>query len=307
LTGKEQLDRWYDETSRPSLKLRIFDVVIPYPNFSPDIFSIGPFPPFGPFPALPAIHVRWYGMMYILGFVFGYLLMKRRNEETGLKLDVNTLMDFAFYLFVGVLLGGRIGYVLFYNPLVFAANPLEIFALHHGGMSFHGGLIGTIIAGYVFCWQKGIHYYRMADAVIPGIPIGLGLGRLGNFINAELWGRPTDVSWAMVFPTDPAGLPRHPSQLYEFALEGVLIFVVLMLLRRWQWPAGFLFWTFFALYGAARITSEFFREPDAHLSFLFSEVTAGMVLSVPMLVIGLLMMVWLVARRRLAQTAGVAV
>jgi phosphatidylglycerol:prolipoprotein diacylglycerol transferase len=259
-------------------------VVIAYPTISPDIVAFGP------------IHIRWYGMMYILGFFLGYLLLKKRSVETGLSLDKNVLMDFAFYLFVGVLLGGRIGYVLFYNPLVFLANPLEILAVHHGGMSFHGGLIGTILAGYVFCWQQGINFYRMADAVIPAIPIGLGLGRLGNFINAELWGRPTDVAWAMVFPTDPAQLPRHPSQLYEFALEGVVLFLVLMGLRRLRLQPGVLFWSFMALYGAARITCEFFREPDAHLSFLFANVTAGMVLSVPMVVGGIVMVAWLSMR-----------
>ncbi|MEB3223442.1 MAG: prolipoprotein diacylglyceryl transferase [Candidatus Sericytochromatia bacterium] len=268
--------------------------MIAYPHFNPDIVSLGP------------LHIRWYGMMYILGFLFGYLLLKKRNEETGLRLDKNVLMDFAFYLFVGVLLGGRVGYVLFYNPLVFLANPLEILAVHHGGMSFHGGLIGTILAGYVFCWQQGIHYYKMADAVIPAIPIGLGLGRLGNFINAELWGRPTDVQWAMVFPTDPAQLPRHPSQLYEFALEGVALFVVLMLLRRLQLAPGVLFWTFFTLYGLARITCEFFREPDAHLSFLFANVTAGMVLSVPMVVGGVVMVTWLTLRARTQTPAASA-
>ena len=251
--------------------------MIPYPQISPTLIALGP------------IQIRWYGLMYILGFVFGYLLLKKRNEETGLNLDKTILMDFGFYLFVGVLLGGRIGYILFYNPLMFLANPLEMVALWHGGMSFHGGLIGTILAGWVFCWQKGIHFYTLADVVMPSVPIGLALGRIGNFINGELWGRESNVPWAMIFPMDPLQVPRHPSQLYEFMLEGVALFTILMVLRRFKLPAGTLFWTFMCFYGLFRIIGESFREPDAHLMFIFSHVTAGMILSVPMFLGGLIM------------------
>ncbi|MEB3198820.1 MAG: prolipoprotein diacylglyceryl transferase [Candidatus Sericytochromatia bacterium] len=253
--------------------------MIPYPQIGPDIVALGP------------IHIRWYGMSYLMGFFLGYLLLKKRNVETGLKLDQELLADFAFYIFLGVILGGRLGYVLFYHPMLYLTHPEEILYIFRGGMSFHGGMIGTWIAGYLFCKKHGIHFYRLADAVIPAIPIGLGLGRLGNFINGELWGRPTDVPWAMVFPMDPTGLPRHPSQLYEFGLEGVLIFTILMAMRRLPLPPGFLFWSFVTLYAMARITSEFFREPDAHLAFLFSQITAGMLLSLPMLVVGIVMLV----------------
>lgn len=268
----EHLQRWFSEHWR-------------YPEISPDLIAFGP------------IHIRWYGMMYILGFALGYLLLKKRSRETGLNIDVEVLKDFAFYLFVGVLLGGRLGYVLFYQPMYYVQNPVEFLYIFRGGMSFHGGLIGTLLAGWLFCSRKGIDFYRMADAVIPAVPIGLGLGRIGNFINAELWGRPTTVPWAMVFPTDPTQQLRHPSQLYEFLLEGVLLFTILMVLRRFKLAPGVLFWTFIMLYGVARIVGEFFREPDAHLSFLFSQVpglasanlTAGMLLSLPMLVGGLVM------------------
>jgi phosphatidylglycerol:prolipoprotein diacylglycerol transferase len=227
--------------------------------------------------------------MYILGFAIGYLVLKKRAEEMHLNLDRTVLMDFAFYLFVGVLVGGRVGYILFYNPVYFATHFTEVLALWHGGMSFHGGLIGTILAGFIFCWQNKINFYQMADAVIPAVPIGLGLGRLGNFINGELWGRQADIPWAMVFPLDPTGLPRHPSQLYEFAMEGVIMFTVLWLLRKKPMPQGTLFWIFITLYGCFRIISEVFREPDAHLSFILPNITAGMILSTPMVVGGLTM------------------
>ena len=253
--------------------------MIPYPNINPVLIQVGP------------LQVRWYGLMYILGFVIGYAILKKRAEEMNLNLDKTTLMDFAFYLFVGVLVGGRVGYILFYNPVYFATHPAEIFALWQGGMSFHGGLIGTILAGFLFCWQQKIDFYRMADAVIPAVPVGLGLGRLGNFINGELWGRPAEIPWAMVFPMDPTGLPRHPSQLYEFLMEGVLLFLILWLMRKRPMPSGTLFWLFICLYGFFRLVGELFREPDAHLAFLFPNITAGMILSLPMFLGGLIMIV----------------
>ena len=253
--------------------------MIPYPQFDPVLVQLGP------------LQVRWYGLMYILGFAIGYLILKFRAKETHMDVDKNTLMDFAFYLFVGVLVGGRVGYILFYNPVYFATHPAEVFALWQGGMSFHGGLIGTLVAGFIFCWQQRIDYYRLADAVIPAVPIGLLLGRLGNFINGELWGRPTDVPWAMVFPADPTALPRHPSQLYEAIMEGVILFVILWVMRRFRLPDGVMFWTFICGYGLARLIGELFREPDAHLSFIMPNITAGMILSLPMFLVGLVMII----------------
>ena len=259
--------------------------MIQYPNINPVLIQLGP------------LQVRWYGLMYILGFALGYLVLKKRAAEMNLNLDKTVLMDFAFYLFVGVLVGGRVGYILFYNPVYFATHLTEVLALWQGGMSFHGGLIGTILAGFLFCWQHKIDFYKMADAVIPAVPIGLGLGRLGNFINGELWGRQSDAPWAMVFPMDPEQLPRHPSQLYEFAMEGVILFAVLWLLRKVAMPKGTLFWIFITLYGTFRIIAETFREPDAHLAFILPNITAGMILSVPMVMGGLIMIALGYARR----------
>jgi phosphatidylglycerol:prolipoprotein diacylglycerol transferase len=260
--------------------------LIPYPNISPVLVQLGP------------LQIRWYGLMYILGFALGYLVLKKRSAEMGLNLDKTVLMDFAFYLFVGVLVGGRVGYILFYNPVYFATHLNEVLALWNGGMSFHGGLIGTILAGFLFCWQHKIDFYKMADAVIPAVPIGLGLGRLGNFINGELWGRPSQSPWAMVFPLDPTQEPRHPSQLYEFAMEGLILFTVLWLLRKVPMPSGNLFWIFITLYGTFRLIGELFREPDAHLQFIMPNITAGMILSLPMVIIGLSMIALGYARRR---------
>lgn len=269
--------------------------MIPYPNLDPIALQFGPLvfsKPIMGFTQLGPLAIRWYGLMYILGFIFGYLVLKKRVREANLRMDPALLMDFAFYIFLGVLVGGRIGYILFYNPVMFASNLREVVALWHGGMSFHGGLIGSILSGWIFCRQRGLSYYRMADALIPAIPIGLGLGRLGNFINGELWGRPTDASIAMVFPADPTHLPRHPSQLYEFAMEGVLLFILLWVLRNRKMPMGTLFWTFISGYGLARILGETFREPDAHLSYLLGNwATAGMILSLPMFLGGLVMIV----------------
>ncbi|MDB5096873.1 MAG: putative prolipoprotein diacylglyceryl transferase [Cyanobacteria bacterium RYN_339] len=257
--------------------------MITYPQIDPVLIHAGP------------LQIRWYGLMYIMGFMLGYQILRKRSAETKLNFDQTVLMDFAFYLFVGVLLGGRIGYILFYNPVMFLKNPMEMAALWHGGMSFHGGMIGTILSGWFFCYQKKVSFYRLADTVIPAIPVGLGLGRLGNFINGELWGRETNVPWAMIFPQDISGHPRHPSQLYEFVMEGVLLFAILWIGRRFNLPKGNLFWLFITFYGLFRLIGEQFREPDAQLMYLLPNmlpnVTAGMVLSLPMFVGGLVMFV----------------
>jgi phosphatidylglycerol:prolipoprotein diacylglycerol transferase len=257
--------------------------VITYPQIDPVLIHAGP------------LQIRWYGLMYIMAFMVGFQVLKKRSAETGLSFHQTVLMDFAFYLFVGVLAGGRIGYILFYNPVMFFKNPTEMAALWHGGMSFHGGLIGTILSGWFFCYQKKVSFYRLADCVIPAFPIGLGLGRLGNFINGELWGRPTNVPWAMIFPADPTGLPRHPSQLYEFTMEGIILFSIVWFGRKLNLPKGNLFWLFITFYGLFRIIGEQFREPDAQLMYLLPNVlpnvTAGMVLSLPMFLGGLIMFV----------------
>ena len=249
--------------------------MIPYPAIDPVAVKLGP------------LQVRWYGLAYIAGFTLGYLILKKRLQETGLRLEGTLPGDFIVTLIFGVLVGARLGYVLFYNPIHYYLHPDQIFAIWSGGLSFHGGLIGAILAGFYFCWKHQIDFHRLADTGVVAAPIALGLGRLGNFINGELWGRASDVPWAMVFPADPTGLPRHPSQLYEFFLEGVVITLVLWAVRNRPMPRGTLFWLFITLYGAFRIVGETFREPDAHLAFLFPGITAGMLLSVPMVLIGL--------------------
>ena len=266
--------------------------MVAYPHFSPTIFQIGPFA------------LRWYGLMYVLGFAIGSRILRKRLAEEGLALDNQAVSDFVFYLFAGVILGGRFGYVLFYNLPFFVAHPVEIPAIWHGGMSFHGGLVGTLVAGYVFCRRRGVPFFQLADAVTPAVPVGLGLGRLGNFINGELWGRATSAPWAMVFPGDPSGIPRHPSQLYEFAMEGVLLFTVLWAFRRLNLPTGALFWIFITGYGVCRIIGEQFREPDPQLSFILPHITAGMILSLPMFLVGLAMLLVTLRTPRQPEFAG---
>jgi phosphatidylglycerol---prolipoprotein diacylglyceryl transferase len=248
--------------------------MIPYPNIDPVIFQIGP------------LAVRWYGLMYVLGFASSYLLVlyqigKKRVQVTRAQVD-----DLYFYIIVGLLVGARLGYVIFYNLKAYIQDPLEILVLWHGGMSFHGGLIGAFIAGYIVIRKKGIAFWKVADLVIPTAPIGLALGRIGNFINAELFGKPSDVPWAMVFPAG-GNVARHPSQLYEAALEGVLLFVILWLYKDRKERDGEVFALFIMLYAIFRIFCEFFREPDLQMGYIFGFITMGQVLSLAMLLIGL--------------------
>ncbi len=196
------------------------------------------------------------------------------------------LYDMLFFVLLGVVLGGRLGYVLFYNLPYYLSNPLQIFAVWEGGMSFHGGLIGVALCGWLFCRLKKIKLIDLADLLAVGVPIGLGLGRLGNFINAELYGRITDVPWCMEFP-NVAGC-RHPSQLYEFFLEGVVLFIIMQQLSRKEVKRGTLFFTFLILYGIFRSFVEFFREPDLQIGFLPFGFTMGQVLSIPLILIGVM-------------------
>lgn len=265
--------------------------MIPYPKIDPILLNLGP------------VAVRWYGMMYILGFTATYFILKHRVKETGVRLAETDIGDLVVALIFGLLIGGRLGYCLFYNPVYYIGHPLELLAFWSGGMSFHGGLIGAILAGFMFCKRRGIDFYHLADTGIVAAPIGLGLGRLGNFINAELYGRASNVPWAMVFPTDPLQVPRHPSQLYEAGLEGVVLAIVLWTARTMNLARGSLFWLFICLYGVFRTFSEFFREPDAHLAFIFPGVTAGMIVSLPMIFIGGAMLVRLARRGAVAEEA----
>lgn len=247
-----------------------------FPNIDPIIFSLGP------------LHVRWYGLMYLVGFVAAYLLAHKRLEQTSWSKE--QLADLLFWGFVGVILGGRIGYVLFYQFDMFLANPLYLFKIWAGGMSFHGGLLGVLAA---LAWQAKrmkAKFLEVGDFIAPLVPIGLGAGRIGNFLNAELWGRPTDVPWAIIFP-NAGNVPRHPSQLYEFALEGVVLFIILWLYSAKPRPTGAVSGLFLLGYGAFRFFVEYFRQPDAHLGLYDVGLSQGQLLCVPMIALGIWLMV----------------
>jgi phosphatidylglycerol:prolipoprotein diacylglycerol transferase len=253
-----------------------------YPNIDPVIFAVGP------------LKVRWYGMMYVLGFVATLLLVKHQIKKFNFKeLDIH-FENLNLVLIISLVLGGRLGYVLFYNLPYYLSHPAEVLATWQGGMSFHGGMLGLIIGAVLFCRRKDLDFWRVADFYTVTIPIGLGLGRIGNFINGELYGRVTDVPWAMVFPGG-GPLPRHPSQLYEALLEGPALFLILWFLKEKQtppssWPSGSMMAICMVLYGAIRIFVEFFREPDAHLGFIVAGFTMGQLLSVLMIAAGIVLL-----------------
>ncbi len=247
--------------------------MITFPQIDPVIVSLGP------------LQIRWYGMMYVLGFMSTYFLVRHQIRKFGYTRMEEHFENLNITLILGMVLGGRLGYVLFYNLPYYLQNPLEILATWHGGMSFHGGLLGVAISGYIFARRHGIDYLQGADAYVATAPIGLGLGRLGNFINGELFGRVTDAPWGMVFPAG-GPLPRHPSQLYEFFLEGVFLFAVLWPLKNMKMPSGSLLAVFLILYGVLRYIVELFREPDAHLGFILGPLTMGQILSSGMILVG---------------------
>lgn len=254
--------------------------MLQYPQFDPIALSIGPL----------AIH--WYGLMYLLAFALVYGLGRYRlKRDPAAIMTPKGLEDLIFYSVLGVVLGGRLGYVLFYKPDYYLQHPLEIAYLWQGGMSFHGGLIGVILVMLLFARKKGLPFLAVSDFIAPLIPLGLGAGRLGNFINGELWGRPTDVPWAMVFPQSGDGLARHPSQLYELGLEGLLLFAVLWWYSSKPRPLGRVSALFLMGYGALRFAVEFTREPDNFLGLLAGGMSMGQWLSVPMFLAGLLLFV----------------
>jgi len=247
-----------------------------FPIIDPIIFSIGP------------VALRWYGMMYLIGFLAAMFIANKAADNSKGVWTRDQVSDLLFYSFLGVILGGRVGYVLFYQFDYFLADPLYLFQIWQGGMSFHGGLIGVIAAIFIFARKSNKSFLSVGDFVAPLVPIGLGTGRLGNFINAELWGRQTDVPWAMVFPTDSLQVPRHPSQLYEFFLEGVVLFAILYVITRKPRSLGLASGAFLIGYGIFRTIVEFFREPDAHLGLYFSFISKGQILSLPMILVGML-------------------
>ena len=271
--------------------------VLPYPAINPVLVSIGPFA------------VRWYALAYIVGIVGGWFYARAIVSSPRLwggpaPLTVVDFDDFIVWITLGVILGGRTGYVLFYNFPHFAAHPVEMLELWNGGMSFHGGVVGCIVAIIVYARYRSIPTLSLGDVTAAVAPIGLFLGRIANFINGELWGRPSDVSWAMIFPNGGA-IPRHPSQLYEAALEGVVLFVLLQFLVQLgalKRP-GLVTGTFAMGYGVARITCEFFREPDAQLGFLWGGLTMGMLLCIPLIVAGSAVLAFALVSKPMAKNA----
>ncbi len=253
---------------------------IPYPNIDPVFLSIGP------------IEVRWYGIAYVLGFVAAGYLLRSLVRRWNVDLSDEDVIDVVLVAVIGLLIGARLGYVLFYGNGSYWEDPLSVFRVWDGGMSFHGGLIGILVAGAWVARRKGVSPLTVFDLGAVGAPIGLFLGRVANFVNGELWGRETDVPWAMVFPNAPTAYPRHPSQLYEALLEGLVLFLVLFVLSRRRRPTGVVLGVFLTLYGAFRFFVEFFREPDIQLGFLVGGTTMGQLLSIPMFLVGL----WLLYR-----------
>ena len=250
-----------------------------FPQIDPVIFSIGP------------VAVRWYGLMYVIAFLLANWLANRQADKPGSGWTRDQVSDLLFFGFLGVIVGGRVGYVLFYSFSNFIADPLYLFRTWEGGMSFHGGVLGVMAAMAWFAWRNKKRYLELGDFVVPLLPLGLAFGRLGNFINGELWGRTTDVPWAVLFPN--AGmLPRHPSQLYELLAEGIILFILLQWYKRKNPPAGNVAGLFLLGYGTARFIIEFFREPDAHLGLLSLGMSMGQWLCIPMIVAGLGLIIW---------------
>lgn len=252
-----------------------------HPQFDPVAIYLGP------------LSIHWYGLMYLLGFILFMLLGRYRikhNPQTALN---NTILDdLLFYGMLGVILGGRLGHVLFYQFDYYLQQPLEIFSVWKGGMSFHGGFLGVITAMAILARKYKLQWLAVTDFIAPLVPLGLGAGRIGNFINAELWGRPTDVSWGMIFPNVDA-LPRHPSQIYEFALEGVVFFMLLWVYSAKPKPVGAVSGMFLIGYGMLRSVAEFFREPeDGFMGVLTLGVSMGQWLSLPMIITGIWMIAW---------------
>lgn len=247
-----------------------------YPFLDPVLFRIGP------------IEIRWYGIMYLVGFGIAYLIIRSEFRRKNGPLPVDAAGDFLFYLIVGLMLGARIGYVIFYNPEVYLDQPWEIFAVWRGGMSFHGGMIGMIISGWMFSRSRKVSFLELADIGSLSVPMGLMAGRIGNFINGELYGRVTSVPWGLVFPGG-GNLPRHPSQLYEALFEGPVLFLILWILRRRVTRNGSILCLFIIIYGFFRFMIEFFREPDVQLGYLYLGLTMGQILCLVMIAGGMIL------------------
>ena len=238
------------------------------------------------------IRIQYYAVTWVLSAIFIFQYLKKHRIIGELKLSTDQVNDIVFLygLIFGAMLGGRVGCMFFYSLDQLAANPLSLFFVWEGGLSFHGGLMGVIVSLYVYSVKHSISFLRLADAICAAMPIGLGLVRIGNFLNGELYGRPTDGSWGFIFPTDPYGLTRHPSQLYEALFEGVILFILLMWIGKNTTKTGIISGSFLMGYGAIRFFIEFFRQPDAHMGFITLQLSMGQLLSIPMFIIGLILL-----------------
>jgi phosphatidylglycerol:prolipoprotein diacylglycerol transferase len=271
--------------------------LLPYPRFDPVLVSFGPFA------------IRWYALAYIAGILLGWLyaravIANQRWWGGPAPLTVADYDDFVLWVTLGIILGGRIGYVLFYNFELFREHPIEMLKVWNGGMSFHGGFLGCVLAVGLFAWKRGISFLSLGDITCAAGPIGLFLGRLANFVNQELWGRETDVPWAMIFPLDRDQLARHPSQLYEATLEGLVLLLILhMLIRRGALKRpGLVIGAFAMIYAVMRSFCELFREPDVQLGFLWRGTTMGMLLSIPLFLAGVGFVVYALRRQPVRST-----
>jgi phosphatidylglycerol:prolipoprotein diacylglycerol transferase len=256
---------------------------MPFPHIDPVFMSIGP------------LQFRWYGLMYVLSFIATYVIIRSEVTRKKLALTKDDVADLVFYGAMGVVLGGRVGYILFYNLGFYLANPLKLLAVWEGGMSFHGGFLGVILAFLLYARRKNIPFFTLIDIAALCAPVGLGLGRIGNFINGELYGRATDAPWGIIFPGSD-GQARHPSQLYEAFLEGLLLFVIVRAISRFSPVTGIAGWTFVAGYGLFRFIVEFFRQPDAQIGFVLGSLSMGQLLSLPMFLVGTCSVLFLLRR-----------
>ncbi len=250
--------------------------MIPFPDIDPVALQLGP------------VAIRWYGLSYIVGISLAWYLLYLRSRKPDSAWTPTQVGDLIFYAALGAVLGGRVGYILFYNLPFYLDEPWEVFKVWHGGMAFHGGFLGTLLAAWLIARKHNKTFFEVTDFAVPVVPVGLFFGRIGNFINSELWGAPTALPWGVVFPDPRAGgIPRHPSQLYEALLEGFILFCVLWLFSRRPRPAMLLTGLFCVLYGISRFVVEFVRVPDAHIGYLaFDWLTMGQLLSLPMVLIG---------------------
>lgn len=267
--------------------------MLPYPDIDPVALAIGP------------LKIHWYGIAYLAGIAVAWLLLSYRTRRGSLsEYSGEYLNDVIFYATLGLIIGGRLGSVLFYNFGYYLQHPLDIFKLNQGGMSFHGGLLGVLIALFFLARSRKTSFFRITDLIAPAVPVGLGFGRIANFINGELWGKASTLPWAMIFPDPRAGgIARHPSQLYQFLLEGLLLFIILWLYSSKPRPLMAVSGLFLLAYGIARCCVEFVREPDRHLGYLASDwLTMGQVLSLPMIILGSVLMLLAYRKRQVNAT-----